>query len=151
MLLVGVYALSSRPAPYNWSTYWASLTASKKERTIQLRRMMAFATVFQKHIPRGSTVLADPWRGMVLTAVHDCRIVAPKTSGAGIQDIRARLDDVETMLAPNTPWDTRRSLLRKYGVTHFLPGNSGFSWAETHARTTVVYAPGKYLYTLDLD
>lgn len=151
VLLVGVYALSSRPAPYNWPTYWASLTASKKERTIQLRRMMAFATVFQKHIPRGSTVLADPWRGMVITAVHDCRIVAPKTSGAGIQDIRARLDDVETMLAPNTLWDTRRSLLRKYGVTHFLPGNSGFSWAETHARTTVVYAPGKYLYTLDLD
>ncbi len=113
--------------------------------------MMAFATVFQKHIPRGSIVLADPWRGMVLTAVLDCYIVAPKNSGSGIQDIRARLDDVETMLARNTPWDTRRNLLRKYGVTHFLPGNSDFSWAKTHARTTVVYAPGKYLFSLDVD
>ena len=151
VLAAGMYAWSSRPAPYNWPAYWAQLTASKKERELPFRRVLAMATVFQQHIPRGSIVLADPWRGMVLTAFHDCYIVAPKNADRGIRDIKARLDDQETMLAPDTPWDVRRSLLRKYGVTHFFPGNSGFSWARSHSRSTIEYAPGKYLFTLDVD
>ncbi|MCH7873052.1 MAG: hypothetical protein IID33_15255 [Planctomycetes bacterium] len=150
VFFAGVYVWSSRPAPYNWPTYWEHVTTNKKAREGQLRSLTARAEIFQKHIPTGSIVLADPWRGMVLTAVHDSYIVAPKNSGSGIQDIRARLDDLETMLAPNTIWETRRGLLRKYGVTHFLPVNSDFSWARAHAQAIALW-PGKYLFTLDVD
>jgi hypothetical protein len=75
--------------------------------------------------------------------------VAPKKS-SGIKDIGRRKRDLKAMLAPDTPWDVRRGLLRKYDVQYFFPAGEPIGWTRGHVRLTRT-EPGFRLYILDTD
>ena len=96
-----------------------------------MRRIVTFC---DDNIPRGVTVLADEWSGTVLTMVHDCHIVAGERASNGVPDMPRRRRDLKAMLAANTPWETRRSLLRKYEVEYFFPAGSPVQWVRGHVK-----------------
>ncbi len=96
------------------------------------------------------TVLVDEWSGMVLTMVRDCHIVAPRRGSNGVPDWGKRRKDLKTMLAAETPWETRLALLRKYEVEYFFPAGSPVEWVRGHVKrypTDRKFA----LYLLDTD
>lgn len=124
-----------RRPEYTWANYWAKTTAPRKERESYLEMTEVMMAALDKHIPRGKTVLIDKWEGMVLTMIHDCHIVASKGMGNGIPDLGQRRKDLDLMLAADTPWHTRRSLLRKYDIEYFVPSQDApTAWTNGHRR-----------------
>jgi len=147
VLLFGIVFITHKE-PYTWGSYFAKAAASRAERTGYLNRTREVIDFCRGNIPQGAVVLTDEWSGMVLTMVHDCHIVAPKRGGNGIVDWRQRREDVRIMLALETPWETRRALLRKYDVQYFFPAGSPAEWVQGHLKA---YPTNRRfpLYTLD--
>ena len=149
LFLLSAYAFSPGKEPYTWPTYWAKAMEPRSQRQSYLTDTRKVTAFCDQYIRRGATVLLSPWPGMVLTMVHDCHIVAPKKS-VGIKDIGQRKRDLKAMLAPDTPWDVRRGLLRKYDIEYFFPAGEPTGWTRGHVRLTR-REPGFGLYVLDTD
>ncbi len=149
VLLFGA-AFASAKESITWRGYLAQVSAPKDQRQGYLDVTRFIVEFFEDNIPRGVTVLADDWRGMVLTMVHDCHIVASSRVSKGIPDMAKRRKDLKTMLAANTPWPTRRALLREYDIEYFLPAAPGVEWIHGHVKK---YPTGQKvpLYLLDTD
>ena len=122
--------------PYTWPSYYAAVTAPEHERKQVINIVEQFTAFFEKSVPRGETILADPWMGTVLVSYYDCRVVAPFRGSLGVPDLGQREKDLKTMLAATTPWKTRRALLKKYGITHYYPMGTNASWARGRIRKT---------------
>lgn len=150
LVLLFAVAFARHKEPNTWRIYWPKATASLAERENYLARTRLVVTFCRKHIPRGVTVLVDEWSGMVLTAVHDCYIVAPRRGSLGIPGVAQRRRDLETMLAADTTWETRRPLLRKYGIKYFFPAGTPTGWIEGHVKEQRT-EPGIRLFILDTD
>lgn len=137
-------------SPYTWRDHYANLRlpAETREGYLALgRAVMAFC---EEHIPPGTTVLTEDWSGVVLVANHDAYIVAPRSGGNGIADLGQRRKDLKAMLAADTPWDRRRNLLRKYGITYFWPARSPLGWLRGHVKETRTQ-PGFRLFIVDTE
>ena len=150
VLTLALPFLPKRNPVYTWANYCRTATAPKEERESYLIQTSQITAFLAKHLPRGETVLLEEWPGMVLTMVHDGHIVAPKLAGAGITDLSQRRRDLRRMLAPNTPWQRRRSLLHKYGITFFMPARTSAAWTQPH-QETLIDEDGLRLYVLNTD
>lgn len=149
VLLFGI-AFATPKEPFAWRGYLSQANADQENRQGYLNVTRSIVDFFEDNIPRGVTVLADDWPGMVLTMVHDCHIVASRGGNKGVPDIVERRKDLKTMLAANTPWPRRRALLRKYDIEYFLAAGPGAKWIRGHVKKypTDRIVP---LYVLDTD
>lgn len=143
-------AFVTHKEPNTWERYYAKAVAPGPERHKHLgwtRQVVGFC---KRNIPRGETVLVEKWSGMVLTMIHDCHIVAPERGSVGVPDLNQRRKDLEIMLAPYTPWETRRALLRQYNIKYFFPASSSTDWTRGHTLPRKA-EPGFHLFLLDTD
>jgi len=134
--------------PNTWPTYYSKAVAPRQEREEYLDKTRLVMGFCEKHIPRGVTVLVEEWSGMVLTMIHDCHIVVPRRGSTGVPDLPQRRRDLKAMLAADTPWETRRALLRKYGIKYFFPSGSPTQWTQDHIEAYRT-EPGFRLFVLD--
>ncbi|UCC30569.1 MAG: hypothetical protein JSU86_20515 [Phycisphaerales bacterium] len=134
--------------PYTWETYYTRARSSRAAREAYLDHTRLVVAFCDKHIPRGVTVLLEEWPGTVLTMIHDCHIVVPHQGSMGVPDRGPRRRDLKTMLAAETPWETRRALLRKYDIKYFFPAESPTQWAQDHLKDRVT-DQGFRLFVLD--
>jgi len=134
--LAAAIPFSPTETPYRWPDYWANFKAPRKDRERYLEQGKKVRAFCNEHIPRGETVLTDEWSGMVLAANHDCYVVAPRRSSNGVTDLPQRKQDLQIMLALDTPWEQRRALLRKYHITLFRPGSpkDHLAWMKGHIK-----------------
>jgi hypothetical protein len=143
LLSVGAFLLGVQSAGegdrFGWNWYYQRAKAPREARHATLDELYAVREFFRDHIPAGDTVLADPQSSMRLVMLHDCHSVA-LGRGGGVKDLAQRLADVGTIVGPSTPWETRRRLLRRYGITvcvvdtRFIP-EEGLNWAYAHRRS----------------
>jgi hypothetical protein len=147
---IGVaYALTA--SPNVWIDHVARITSpievlhGRLEWTASLRRFC------DAHFPPRSTVLADEWRGMVLCALCDVNIVAPRRASNGVPDVQKRRADLSVMLNPATDWPTREALLRQYRIEYlFFPRAHNVNWAWDHVHSNLT--DGKFhAYKLDIE
>ncbi len=145
--------------PYSWSTgdspwpaYGRAVMAPVEERTVSLWGPRANAALLAQHVPVGSTVLTRASTAPGIVAIHDCYVVASNTCNKGVLDQPRRRADLKKMLAKETPWDERRALLRKYGVTHYVAvqGERLKPWLE-RAGTQAWKGQGFFLIALRTD
>lgn len=134
--------------PPRWQRYWTTAAAPRAAREGYLTMTHQVLAFCRTHIPRGATVLLESQQGMVLTMVHDCHIVAPRRGGNGIFDWDERRADLKVMLAAETPWEKRRTLLRKYDVELYFPAGSPVAWTQGHVKE-LRKEPGFHLFVLD--
>lgn len=151
-VLLGLSALMYRGHrdPFTWSDF---LEASKAGRVIRYQKLVSariLADFFKEHVPRGVTVLTPDWSGMALTSLHDCYLVAPERGSVGVPGLGQRREDLKVMLAEDTPWATRRDLLRKYDVRYYLPAQSPTEWATQHGRVAA-RGDGFRLFEIDTE
>ncbi len=132
VLLAGM-KFAPRKGPNTWEQYCSKAIAPRAQRHDYLDKTTRVMTFCEKNIPTGVTVLLEEWPGMVLTVVHDCYIVAPESGSLGVPGMNERRADLKLMLAPDTPWETRRELLRKYDIKHFFPASAPTEWTRGHA------------------
>jgi hypothetical protein len=119
-------------SPLTWSE---TITAARKpaeERHGYLNRMRQLREFLSAHVPPGSTIIADPLEGMDLVQLYDCHVVVSISASNGVPDMQARFEDVQEMIAPQTPWPRRRELFLKRGVTFFFPMNCPIEWTVGH-------------------
>ena len=88
---------------------------------------------------------------MVLTSIHDCHIVAPRRGSNAVPDMSQRREDLRAMLAADTPWETRRRLLRKYDIKYFFPARSPTGWTRGHLKNIHPLGSRSRLFVLDTD
>jgi hypothetical protein len=132
-LLAGM-PFAPREEPYRWRDYVAQprVPRAVRQRNLDLGRIVrAFC---KTHIPPGETILTDEQSGTVLASNHDCHVVAPRNSSNGVSDLPQRRRDLAVMLAEQTPWEQRRALLKKYGITLFRPDRPNVQWPRGHIR-----------------
>ena len=129
-------------APYDWPTYVRQALADREERQARVNGYQSVRAFLADHLPPGETVLADQDLGMSFVMFHDCHIVAAGSSSNGVKDLAQRREDLRVMLAENTPWTLRRSLLNKYGVRYFWPLSKSGVWAAPHALRRWPLGPG---------
>lgn len=149
VLLAGM-TFAPRKGPYTWEQYWSKTVAPRAQRHDYLDKTTRVMTFCKKNIPTGVTVLLEEWPGMVLTVVHDCYIVAPASGSLGVPDLNERRADLKLMLAPETRWETRRKLLRKYDVKHFFPASAPTDWTRGHTMPRIA-EPGFQFFILDTE
>ncbi len=124
-LSVGVLSYGLWRAPrsgaFSWPSYARRVTGSHSARLGTLDWWRAQRKFYRKHIPPGSVVLTRGSVGRQLVGMHDCYVLG-LTKGAGLaRRVKPQLrDDERAMLADQTPWELRRSLLKRYGVEHVL-------------------------------
>lgn len=121
-------------APYRWQDYGTALTGPRAARQRYLDMGVLIRDFCEQNIPRGETVLTDEQSGTILAANHDCYVVAPRNSSNGVPDLPQRREDLRVMLAPDTPWEQRRELLRKYNITFFRPDTPNARWHQGHVK-----------------
>lgn len=148
-LLIGM-AFPRRTANTTWDAYYQTLSAPRAARENYLDMTKVILAFCAERIPRGETILAGAQKGMVITMVHDCHIVAPERGGNGIADLGTRRRDLRVMMAPDTPWHTRRDLLRKYDITYFIPAGADTSWLRGHLKE-YRSKPGFQFYAIDTE
>lgn len=133
-----------------WKSYHEIINAPREARKGYLKMTEVVLSFCQDRLPDGETVLIEDQQGMVLTMVHDCHIVAPKRGGNGVMDLAQRRVDLNLMLDPETPWETRRELLRKYDITYFFPAVAPVDWVRGHLKEDRS-RPGFRLFVLDTE
>lgn len=114
---LGAYAFGSNQE-HNWRYLYDQALATKSVHRKNLMWMDNLKVFVEQHIEPGSRVLCPPLFGMLLTAVHDCRIVAGATNNLGVPDAQDRLEDQQVMLSELTPEATREQLLDEYDVEY---------------------------------
>lgn len=136
--LVGLLALpagavfAQQEPPLTWPDMYRAATKPAEERLVYLERMRKLRSFLSDHVTPGATILADPLEGMDLVQIYDCHIVASISSSNGVPDMPDRFVDLQTMLAKDLPWNQRRQLLLKRGVTFFFPINCPIEWTVGH-------------------
>lgn len=150
VLLVGT-TFPRRRETTTWNAYYHTLSAPRAARENYLEMTKVILKICARSLPRGETILLGAQPGMVFTMVHDAHIVAPKRGGNGILDLAQRRADLQLMLDPHTPWETRRPLLRKYNITYFFPAVSSAQWVRGHVKKNLS-DPGVFrLFVLDTE
>ncbi|HUU95885.1 MAG TPA: hypothetical protein VM487_09095, partial [Phycisphaerae bacterium] len=122
-VVVLTYGLSRAPrsGAFSWPSYARRVTGSHGARLGTLDWWRAQRSFYRKHIPRGSVVLTRGDVGRQLVAMHDCYVLGLTKGATLAHRLEPRLqDDERAMLADQTPWELRRSLLKRYGVQHVL-------------------------------
>ncbi len=118
---------------YAWPSYWSRATADLETRTANRRNLQELEAFFAEHIPRGATVLTDQRTAMWLVMLDDCHVIIHERLMQGIRDATQRLADLDTLLDPDTPWPSRRRLLKKYDVKFCLvtaQNQHDFTWLQ---------------------
>jgi hypothetical protein len=147
VLLLGA-TFPRRRETTSWQAYNANIVAPREARERFLDMTKVVLDFCDRRLPHGETVLMGPDKGMVLCMVHDCHIVAPARGGNGITDLYQRRRDLAVMLQPQTPWETRRTLLRKYNITYFFPAAASTVWVPPHLKENRS-EPGFRLFAID--
>ncbi len=148
-LAVGM-SFPRRKETTSWQTYYTNIIAPRAVREKYLDMTKIVLDFCDRRLPRGETVLMGLDKGTVLCMVHDCHIVAPARGGNGITDLYQRRKDLAVMTHPQTPWETRRSLLRKYNITYFFPSVASTVWVPQHLKENCS-EPGFRLFAIDTD
>lgn len=130
-LPAGAY-FANLEAPLTWPKTLEAARKSPEERHGYMNRMRMLRDFLALHVPPGSTILADPLEGMDLVQLYDCHIVASISASNGVPDMPDRFEDLQRMIADDTPWDIRRELLLKHGVSYFFPINCPIEWTVGH-------------------
>ncbi len=119
---------------YSWKNYGIAIKAKVNKQKQSLNYFHQIQPFLTKHIPEGSAVLAEADYGMWLVLLHDCYIVAAKSSQNGVNDLTERRADLAVLLAPGTPWIDRLNLLNKYGVSYQASSATSRPqpWVEDH-------------------
>lgn len=91
----------------------------------EVRQLRETGALCRKHVPPGEVVLAPLGTGYRLAALSDCRVIAVPVGHEllTLDDWPERHRAVEMLLAPDTPEDVQRTLLRRYDVRHALLPN----------------------------
>ena len=137
----------------SWRAYWASATADRATRHRALNDLQKRAAFFEEHIPRGAVVLTHERTAMDLVMLHDCHVVIHLRLTQGITDAAQREEDYAALVAPETPQDVRKQLLKKYDVEYFLVDGylqSTWQWARPYMGE-YWQIPGYLLIKLKLD
>lgn len=150
-LVFGVTQYCWQQEPFTWARYTKRALGSINERHREYVFMMNTRSFLKESLPPGETVLMDPDIGMLLTSLHDCRLVAAARTNAGVQDQGRRMKDLQTMLQDETPWTKRVELLRKYRVEYFVPGSPKPRWVDGHVVKTWRSQFGVVLHRLRTD
>jgi hypothetical protein len=103
---------------YNWVAYWRKATAGREVRWRQLDHQRNVSAFLGEHIPAGAMVLTDEETAMWIVMAHDCHVVLHQRIRHGIRDLDERKDDLQALLAADTPWENRQRLLRKYDIRY---------------------------------
>ncbi|GMU35662.1 MAG: hypothetical protein AMXMBFR20_35330 [Planctomycetia bacterium] len=119
-------------SPLTWSETIKAAAKPAEERLGYLYRMRQLRDFLAAHVPPGAIIIADPLEGMDLVQVYDCHVVVSISASNGVPDMQARFEDVQEMIAPQTPWPRRRELFLKRGVTFFFPMNCPIEWTVGH-------------------
>jgi hypothetical protein len=122
--------------PYDWWNYWET---AKKPATLRLQSLDTYAKMrsfLRDHIPPGETVLASSIFGPTIVLLYDCHIVAAQRGHNGLpgQEVYRRREDLAAILRADTPWETRRELLRKYGIRFVIASFMQVDWMRDHIR-----------------
>lgn len=153
VILLGVQ-FSNKQTPYDWNSYFRAATSPSTQNRYWLGKLRGFSEFCRENIPAGSTVLADVQTQLWLCTLHDAFGTAVDRGG-GIPDLKERKRDTLLMLRPDTPWPTRRDLLRSYEITQFLCATHLFqrpadlNWLQGHLAADPQSFDSYTLFTLD--
>lgn len=114
----------------SWPRYYTRFQNDWVWRSDRMNRFRAIRTFCEENIPPGSNVLIDQGNGVTLAMACDCHIVASYSASNGVPDLAQRRKDLSQMLNRKTPWNRRRELLDKYGITHVLSYSPSVRWAR---------------------
>jgi hypothetical protein len=81
--------------------------------------------------------------------LHDCHVVIHERLRHGVRDLDQRIADLRELLAADTPWERRRTLLDKYDIKWFLVSRmtGPVEWVRGHFRQQLK-GPGYVLFEL---
>lgn len=134
------YRLSRAPrsGAFSWSSYARRVTGSHGARLGRLDGWRAQCNFYRKHIPPGSVVLTRGDVGRQLVAMHDCYVLGLTKGATVARRLKPQLqDDERAMLADGTPWELRRSLLKRYAVEHVLLSETAYrraTWLQAYTQ-----------------
>lgn len=148
---VAAVPYASKRPPYDWSSYKDAVLRPAERRYAFLTRTDMISDFCRQHIPRGVTVLAEDYTAMSLVSIHDCHVVAPRRGSNGVTDLAKRRRDLQELLAADTPWNRRRSLLRKYKIEYFFPARSPLGWTRGRIKEAYRFSTRSGLFRLRVD
>ena len=119
LAVVAALPFASHQWPYNWDRYLTLAAMPQERRLGELSKLSEFRRFLQESLSPGETVLVEPHLGMVLVAVYDCRLVAPKRASVGVPRCELRRDHTLTMLWGHDD-QIRQNLLESYAVRYLF-------------------------------
>lgn len=119
MIPLGAYTFSG-DAQFSWPHFFRQASAAQSIQCRNLAWMHTVQSFVKQNIQPGSRVLCPPALGMLLTAVHDCSIVAGATNNLGVPNAQDRLADQREMLSDRTSDPQREQLLDEYDVQYVV-------------------------------
>lgn len=144
------FAMVDHQRPYDWTMHFNAASAYSTDHLGHVYNLEEFRSKLRAFVPPGETILADPFSGIDLVALHDCHIIASGSASNGVLDQADRLRDVNMLLNPQLPWSARRALLQKHGIRYFMPNPQiDYKWAESHVKR-YEQVMGRLLIELDI-
>lgn len=119
-------------APLTWKHWLARAAEPAAERQKHVRELRALRDFLAESLPARQTVVADPQMGMELVQAYNCHVVVSVSASNGVPDMARRFDDLHAMLIPETPWESRRGLFRKYAAEYLFPVGVPIQWTVGH-------------------
>lgn len=105
-----------------WERYWTRVKAPASTRAKRRNDLLKLGEHLSTHVQPGAVIAVSPReaRSMLLPAVVDCHLIAPRAGSTGVPDLQQRRLDLMKIYTRTTTREQRLALLKKYKADYAI-------------------------------